>query len=80
MPSNIDGRQLLAWFTDSIIALCFTQASGTTTNATQMQTSITSQISADTGLSAQEKGILTAISSAFSRAATQPSSSIHAIL
>jgi hypothetical protein len=80
MASNIDGRQLLTWFTDSMVALCLTQASGTTTTCTQMVTSIASQASADTGLSNQEKGILTAISTAFSKAATQPSSGIHAVL
>ena len=80
MASNIDGRQLITWFTDAMTALCLVQASGTTTTAAQLATSIASQASADTGLSAAEKSITTAISSALGRVATQPSSSIHGTL
>ncbi len=80
MASNIDSRQLITWFTDSMVALCLVQASGTTTTTVQLATSMASMATADTGLTAQEKSILTAISSGLSRAATQPSSSIHAVL
>jgi hypothetical protein len=77
MASEIDTRQLVTWFTDCMVAISFTQASGTTTNNAQMVTSQASQNSADTGLTAQEKAIATAISSGFTAAASFPSSSIH---
>ena len=77
MASDIDTRQLITWFTDTMVAISFTQASGTTTNNAQMVTSQASQASADTGLTAQEKAIATAISSGFTAAASFPSSSIH---
>lgn len=77
MASDIDTRQLITWFTDSLVAISFTQASGTTTNNSQMVTSQASQNSADTGLTSQEKAIATAISSGFTAAASFPSSSIH---
>ncbi len=77
MASDIDTRQLLTWFTDCMAAISFTQASGTTTNNAQMVTSQASMNTADTGLTAQEKAITTAISSGFVAAATGPSSSIH---
>ncbi len=80
MASDIDTRQLLTWFTDSLLAISYVQASGTTTNNSQMVTSVASQASADTGLTAQEKAIITAISSGFVSAATGPSSSIHSSL
>ena len=79
MASNIDSRQLLTWFTDSLVAISFTQASGTTTNNAQQVTSQASQNTADTGLTAQEKAIATAISSGFTAAASFPSSSIHGL-
>ncbi len=77
MASDIDARQLLTWFTDSLVAISFVQAAGTTTNNSQMVTSVASQGTADTGLTAVEKAIATAISSGFVSAATGPSSSIH---
>ncbi len=77
MASDIDTRQLLTWFADSLVAISFVQASGTTTNNSQMVTSQASMNTADTGLTAQEKAITTALSSAFVSAATGPSSSIH---
>ena len=73
--SNVDELQLVTWFSDTMRALCLTQASGTTTSATQMVTSIASQVSADTGLTNQEKTLVTSISSAIN--STTPSSSIH---
>ncbi len=80
MASNLTPAQLLSWFTDSVVALCLVQASGTTTTTVQLATSLASMATADTGLTVQEKSILTAISSGLSRAATQPSSSIKALL
>ena len=77
MASDIDTRQLVTWFTDCLVAISFTQASGSTTNNAQMVTSVASQLSADTGLLAGEKSIATAISSGFTAAASFPSSSIH---
>ena len=77
MASNIDERQMLTWFTECITAICLTKASGTTTSAVLFTTSCGSQLTADTGLTAQEKAIITSISSAIGAAATQPSSSIH---
>ena len=79
MASNIDTRQLLTWFTDSLVAISFTQSVGTTTNNAQQVTSQASQNTADTGLTAQEKAIATAISSGFTAAASFPSSSIHGL-
>ena len=72
-----DARQILTWFSDSMRALCLTHASGTTTDASQLVTSVASQLSADTGLTTQEKTIATAISSAINSAT--PSSGIHSM-
>ena len=80
MASDIDTRQLVTWFTDCMVAISFTQASGTTTNNAQMVTSVAAQASTstgDTGLTKQEIAIATAISSGFTAAASFPSSSIH---
>ncbi len=79
MASNLDERQLLAWFASCITALTSSAASGGgTTTITQMVTSIASQASADTGLTAQEKSILTAMSTGIGN--TKPSSCIHGLL
>ncbi len=75
MASNIDNVQLLTWFASAMRAIQQTQASGSTTNDTQMATSAAAQLTADTGLTNQEKVIVTALSSAIG--ATTPSSSIH---
>ncbi len=80
MASNIDTRQLITWFTDSVTALCLTKAAGTTTSAVLFTTSVGSQLTADTGLTAQEKSIVSAITSGIIAAATQPSSSVHNLL
>lgn len=68
MSSNIDERQLLTWFAEAVTALCLTQASGTTTTATQMVTSLASQLTNDTGLTNPAKALITALSSAIGRA------------
>lgn len=75
MASNIDNVELLTWFTSCMTAIGFTQASGTSTTNTQMATSVASQKSADTGLTAQEKAMITTISSGIGL--TTPSSAIH---
>lgn len=80
MASNIDERQLLTWFTDCLVASSLAQASGTTTTAVQMVTSLNAYIAGDPNLTNQEKALASAISTAFSKAATQPSSAIHAVL
>ncbi len=74
MASEITQVQLLTWFASAMRAIQQTQASGTTTNNTQMVTSCASQITADTGLTKQEQAMVTAVSSAVG--ATTPSSSI----
>lgn len=74
MASEITQVQLLTWFAGCLRAIQLTQSVGTTTNANQMVTSCAAQITADTGLTAQEKAMITAVSSAFG--ATTPSSSI----
>ena len=74
--SIIDERQLVTWFASCITALTSASASGGgSTTITQLVISCASQVSADTGLSAQEKALITLISSAIQN--TQPSSSIH---
>ncbi len=79
MASNIDTRQLVAWFASCLTALTSSAASGGgTTTVTQMVTSIASQASADTNLTAQEKSILSAISTGIGN--TKPSSCIHGLL
>ena len=78
MASNIDSAQLLTWFASCMRAIAFTQASGTTTNYSQLVTSVGSQNTADTGLSVQEKVLTTLLSSAI--ADTTPSSSVHVAL
>ncbi len=80
MASNIDTRQLITWFTDSVAALCVTKASGTTTSAVLFTTTMGSQLTADTGLTAQEKSLVSSITSGIIAAATQPASSVHNLL
>ncbi len=80
MASNIDERQLITWFTDCLVAIGLGQASQTTTTTAQMVTSLNAYVVGDPNITAQEKSITTAISTAFSKAATQPSSAIHAVL
>jgi nicotinamidase-related amidase len=75
MPSNIDERQLVTWFASTMRAMCLGHASGTTTDVSGLATSIANLNTADTGLSSQEKALVTLISSAIS--STTPSSSIH---
>jgi len=77
MASNIDERQLVTWFTECVTAICLTKASGTTTSAVLFATSVGSQITADTGLTAQEVKLATSMSSAIAAAATQPSCGVH---
>ena len=74
---SVDTRQLLTWFASSMRALCLTHASGTTTNVTDLAASIASMNTNDTGLTAVEKAICTAISSAVSSAT--PSTGIHSL-
>jgi hypothetical protein len=80
MASNIDETQLLTWFAECVTGLCLTQASGTSTTCTQMVTSCANQVANDTGLTGQEKALITSISGGIGNAATQPSSSVHAAL
>ncbi len=80
MASDIDTRQLITWFTDCVAALCVTKASGTTTSAVLFTTSVGSQLTADTGLTLQEKALASSITSGIIAAATQPSSSVHNLL
>ena len=75
--STIDERQLVTWFTDCVVALCLTKASGTTTSAVLFATSVGSQLTADTGLTTQEVKLASVITSGIMAAATQPSCSVH---
>ena len=75
--SGIDQKQLVTWFTDCLVAMCLTKASGTTTSAVLFSTSVGSQVTADTGLTTQEVKLATAITSGIMAAATQPSCSVH---
>ncbi len=74
MSSSFDSRQALTAMVSVITAYTSATALSTATFAT----SIASQASADTGLTAGEKVILTQVTSAIGSA--QPSSSIHAIV
>jgi hypothetical protein len=71
MSSTVDGRTLITVMASMATAIC-SAASLTVSN---VGTSIANQVSADTGLTAVEKAILTTVSSAIQ--STQPSSSIH---
>ena len=73
--ANLDDLQVITWFSAVMRALCLTHASGTTTDATQLVTSCANMVTADTGLTSQEKTLVTSISSAIN--STTPSSSIH---
>ncbi len=79
MASNIDTRQFVSWFASCVTALTSSASSGGgTTTVTQMVTSLASMASADTGLTAQEKSIITAMSTGIGN--TKPSSCVHGIL
>lgn len=70
MSSTIDGRTLV-----TVLASLATAISSAASITGSIAASIASQASADTGLTAVEKSILTMLTSAI--ASTQPSSSSH---
>jgi len=71
MSAVADSKQLITVMASLATAI----TSGVGGTVATVAASILSQIAADTGLTAQEKAILTSISSAV--VSTQPSSSIH---
>ena len=73
----VDMRQLVTFFASSMRALCLAHASGTTTDCSGLVTSVSNMNTADTGLTAVEKAICTAISSAINSAT--PSTGIHSM-
>ena len=74
---SVDMRQLITWFASSMRAMCLAHASGTTTDCSGLVTSVSNMNTADTGLTAVEKAICTAISSAINSAT--PSTGIHSL-
>ena len=72
---SVDTRQIITWFSSMMRALCLAHASGTTTDCSGLVTSVANMNTADTGLTAVEKSITSAISSAINSAT--PSTGIH---